>query len=123
MEEITKTANKYTRAKRELVAVLVHPQRALHTPCSPHYANGTLSTNATDRKECWGTCIIRDLSPWWKCLFAAVVRETILAGGDEHFSPNWHSFLLRTKERRSEACTMMHGLALDLDRETLEFAD
>ena len=29
MEEVTKTAKKYTRAKQELVSILVHAQRAL----------------------------------------------------------------------------------------------
>ena len=38
MEEITKSAKKCTRAKKELVSVLVHT----HTPCSAHCSNGTL---------------------------------------------------------------------------------
>ena len=42
VEEITKTAKKHTRAKQELVSVLVLAQRALRTPWSAHYSNGTL---------------------------------------------------------------------------------
>ena len=47
VEEITKSAKKYTRAKKELVSVLVHAQRAFHTPCNAH------CDKRNDRKECW----------------------------------------------------------------------
>ena len=119
VEEITKEAKRYTRAKLELVSVLVHAQRALHTPCCAHYSNGTLIDKRNGRKGMLGTRIIHVLCPWWKSLFAAVVGETVSEGGDEHFSPNWHGFLRGRrregeKERRSDASTTMHGMAPDL---------
>ena len=108
VEEISKTAKKYTRAKRELVSVLVHVQRALHTPCSAHDSNGTLIDKRNGQKRMLDTRIIHVLCLWWKMVFAAMVREAVPEGGDEHFSPNW-----RTKERRRNARTAMHGMALD----------
>ena len=91
MEEITE--KKYTRAKQELVSVLAHAQRALHTPCSAHYSNGTLIDKRNGQKGMQGTRIIHVLCPWWKSLFAAMVRDTVSEGSYEHFSPNWHGFL------------------------------
>ena len=81
MEEITKTAKKYTRAKRQLVSVLVHAQRALHTPCGAHNSNGNLIDKRNGQKGMMGTRIIHVLCPWWKGLFAAMVRETVAEGG------------------------------------------
>ena len=68
VEEITKEAKKYTRAKTELVSILVHAQRALHTPCSAHYSNGTLIDKRNGQKGILGTRIIHVLCPWWKSL-------------------------------------------------------
>ena len=82
-----KTAKKYTRAKLKLVSVLVHAQRALHTPCSAHYSNGTLIDKRYGQKGMLGTGIIHVLCPWWKSVFAAMVRESVSE------SPNWHGFL------------------------------
>ena len=113
VEEVTKTAKKYARAKQELVSVLVHAPRALHTPCSAHYSNGTLIDKRDGQKGMLGTRIIHFPCPWWKSLFAAMVRETVSEGGDEHFSPNWHGFL-RGRRRGSNARTTMHGMAPDL---------
>ena len=79
-------------AKKGLVSVLVHAQRAFHTPCSAHHPNGTQIDNRNGQKGVLGTRIIH-----------AMVGETVLEGGDEHFSPKWHGFLRGTKERR-------HGL-------------
>ena len=50
------------------------------------------------------TRTIHVLCPWWKGLFAAMVRETVAEGGDEHFSPNWHGFL-RGRRRERELCS------------------
>ena len=88
-----KTAEKCTRAKRELVSVLVHAQRALHAPCSAHCSNGTLIDKRNGQKGMLGTRIIHVLCPRWKSVFAAMMRETVSEGGDEHFSPNWHHLL------------------------------
>ena len=68
VEEITKTAKKYTRAKQELVSIPVHAQRALHTPCSAHHSNGTLIDKRNGQKGMLGTRVIHVLCPWWKVL-------------------------------------------------------
>ena len=88
VEEITKTARKYTCAKQELVSVLVHSQRALHTPCSAHNLNGTRIDKRNGRKGMLGTRIIHVTCPWWKSLFAAMVREmnTSLQTGTASFA-------------------------------------
>ena len=71
--------------------------------------------NRNGQKGMLGTRIIHVLSPLWKSLFAAMVRETVSEGGDEHF--------LRTQERRSDVRTTMYGLASDYDGEiSLELA-
>ena len=103
VEEITKSAKKYTRAKKELVSVLVHAQRGLHTPCSAHYSNGTLIDKRHGQKGMLGTRIIHVLCPLWKSVFAAMVRETVSEGRGEHFSPNSHGFL---RGRRSEVAML-----------------
>ena len=105
VEEITKEAKKCTRAKSEWVSVLVHAQRALHTPCSAHYCNGTLIDKRNGQKGMLGTRIIHVLCPWWKSLIAAMVREVVLEGGDEHLSPYWHGFLCG---RRREGAMLAH---------------
>ena len=85
VEEITKTAKKYTRAKRELVSVLVHAQRAFHTPCRAHYSNGTLIDKHNGQKGMLGTRIIHVPCPGWKSLYAVMARETITEGRGKHF--------------------------------------
>ena len=83
VEHTTKTAEKYTHAKRELVSVLVNAQRALHTPCSAHNSNGTLNDKRDGQKGMLGTRIIHVLCSWWNSVFAAMVRETVSEGGDD----------------------------------------
>ena len=95
VEEITKTAKKYTRAKRELVSVLVYAQRALHTPCSAHYSNGTLIDKRNGQKGMLGHT--------GSSTFYAPGGKTVSEGGDEHFSPNWHGFL---RGRRREGAML-----------------
>ena len=85
--------------KKKLVSVLVHAQRAFHTPCIAHHSNGNLVYKRDGQKGMLGTRIIDVLCPLWKSRFAAMVRETVSEGGDEHFSPNWHGFSRR--EERS----------------------
>ena len=113
MEEITKTAKKYTHAKQQLFSVLVHAQRALHTPCSAHHSNGTLIDKRNGQKGMMGTRIIHVLRLWWKGFLAAMVRETISEGGDGLFS-KLARFPPGTKERGSNASTTMCGMALDI---------
>ena len=79
MCEVAKLAKKYTRAKRELVSA--HAQRALHTPCSAHHSNGTLIDKRNRQKGMLGTRLIHFLCPWWKSLFAAMVREMVSEEG------------------------------------------
>ena len=64
VEEIKKTAKKYTRAKRELVSVLVHADGAYHTHCRAHYSNATLIDKRNGQKGMLGTRIIHVLCPW-----------------------------------------------------------
>ena len=84
-------------------SVLVHAQRALHTPCSAHCSNGTLIDKRNGQKGMLGTRIIHVLCSWWKSVFAARVRDTVFEGGNEHFSPNWHGFL---RGRRREGAML-----------------
>ena len=67
--EITKTAKKYTRAKQELISVLVHAQRALHAPCSAHHSNGTPFDKRNGQKGLLGTRIIPRSMPLVKKSF------------------------------------------------------
>ena len=113
VEGITKEARKYTRAKSELVSVLVHAQRALHTPCSAHYSNGTLVDKRNGQKGMLGTRIIHVLCPWWKSLFAAMVRDSF-GRRRRTLLPKLARLPPRSKERGSDARTTMHGMAPDL---------
>ena len=61
VEEITKSAKKYTRATLEWVSVVRHAQRALHTSGSAHCSNGTLMDNV--------------LCPWWRSLFTTTKKN------------------------------------------------
>ena len=61
--------------------LLVHAQRALHTPCSVHFPNGTLLDKCNEQNGILGSRIIRVLCPWLKSLFVAVVTEMISERG------------------------------------------
>ena len=61
VEEIRKSAKKCTRAEGELVSVLAHAQRALHTPCSAHHSNGTMIDKRNGQKGMLGTRIVHVL--------------------------------------------------------------
>ena len=98
-----KQQKKVHTCKTGVVSVLVHAQRALHTPCSAHCSHGTLVDRRNGQKGMLGTRITHVLCPWWKSLFAAMVRETVSEGGDEHFSANWHGFL---RGRRREGAML-----------------
>ena len=63
----------------------------------------TLNDKRNGQKGMLDTRIIHVLCPWWKSLFAAMVRETVSEGGDEHFSPIWHGFL---RGRRREGAML-----------------
>ena len=76
--------------------------------------NGTLIDKRNGQKGMLGTRIIHVLCLWWKSHFAAMVRETISEGGDEHFSPSWHGFL-RGRRREgamlAQRCMGWHDLS------------
>ena len=92
--------------KRELVLVQVHAQRALGTPCSAHYLDGTLKDRRNGQKGMLGTRIIHVLCPWWKRLFAATATDLVSEErGDERSSPNWRGFL---RGRRRKGAAMAH---------------
>ena len=88
-----KKQQRSTRAKRELVSLLVHAQRALHTQFSAHDSNGSLIDKRNGQDGVLVTRVTHVLCHWWKSVFAAMVRESVSEGGDQRFSPNWHGFL------------------------------
>ena len=66
VEEMTKSAKNFARAKKELVSVLVHAKQAFHLPCSAHSSKGTMIDKRNGQKGMLGTRIIHILCPLWK---------------------------------------------------------